>query len=65
VPGWLAGRRSPLLGGLETPEELIYPRLSVNCFNHVFIDAGEGIATALPHDERSRDKRARADEVIE
>jgi hypothetical protein len=33
--------------------------------HHVFINAGEGIATALPHDERSRDKPARADEVIE
>jgi hypothetical protein len=53
------------LGTKETPEALIYLTPSVSCFNHVFIDAGEGIATALPHDERSRDKRVRADEVIE
>jgi hypothetical protein len=52
-------------GTKVTPEALIYPTLSVNCFNRVFIDAGEGIATALPHSERSRDKLARADEVIE
>jgi len=53
------------LGTKVTPEALIYPTLSVHCFNRVFIDAGEGIATALPHSERSRDKLARADEVIE
>jgi hypothetical protein len=43
----------PFLGTKKTPEALIYPRLSVSCFNPAFIDAGEGIATALPHDERS------------
>jgi hypothetical protein len=42
----------PFLGTKEIPEAHIYPRLSVNCFNHVFINAGEGIATALPHGER-------------
>jgi hypothetical protein len=53
--------KEPFLGAKETPEALIYLTHSVNCFEHVFIDAGEGIAPALVHGERDRDKLARAD----
>jgi len=61
MPRRLTGRRSPFLGGKKLPRRSVYRTLSVNCVNHVFINAGEGIATALPHDERSRDKLTLAD----